>query len=148
MTDLGLSRQFLGIDIEQLPEKIRIGQRHFVESVLRRFSRGDCHVIWTPLQIRPSLEFEPLAPEDQQLYQSLVGSIMYLMLGTRPDLAFTISLLSKFSASAGSEHLVQAKRVLRYLKQTRDIKLCYRRSETSLDRSQGILGLRLGRGCR
>ena len=51
MTDLGLSRQFLGIDIEQLPEKICIGQRHFVESVLRRVGMSDCNGIWTPLEV-------------------------------------------------------------------------------------------------
>ena len=101
MTDLGLSRQLLGMDIEQLPEKIRIGQRYFVESVLRRFGMSDCNGIWTPLEVRPAREFEPLLSEDQQLYQSLVGSIMYLMLGTRPDLAFTISVLSKFCTSGG-----------------------------------------------
>jgi len=135
MTNLGLSRQFLGIDIKQLPGKIRIGQQHFVESVLRHFGMSYCNGIWTTLEARPSLEFEPLAPEDQQLYLSLVGSVMYLMLGTRTDLAFTISVLSKFSASAGSEHLAQAKRVLRYLKQTRDIKLCYKTGEIKFHNS-------------
>jgi hypothetical protein len=53
------------------------------------------------------------------------------MLGTRPDLAYTISALSKFSASAGTDHLTLAKRVLRYLKQTADIGITYKTDSPS-----------------
>jgi hypothetical protein len=125
MSDLGLAKQFLGIDIEQLPGSIRLSQAFFIHSVLRRYGLDSCNGVWTPLENRPPLEFDALNDVDQQLYQSLIGSIMYIMLGTRPDLAYTISALSKFSASAGNDHLIMAKRVLRYLKQTAEIGLKY-----------------------
>jgi hypothetical protein len=123
MLDLGLGRQFLGIDNEQSPESIQLSQGYFIQSILRRFGMDSCNGVRTPLENRPSLEFDPLNDDDQRLYQSLVGSIMYIMLGTRPDLAYTISALSKFSPSTGEAHLSLAKRVLQYLKQTMDIKL-------------------------
>src|SRR5437588_5210662 len=58
-------------------------------------------------------------------YQSLLGSIMYGMLGTRPDLAYSISTLSKFNSCPGSEHYEAAKRVLRYLQKTGSYGLIY-----------------------
>ena len=125
MTDTGLARQFLGIDILQSDTGITIHQRRFIDSVLRRFGMEGCNGAWVPLETRPSVTFDPLPAADQQTFQSLIGSIMYIMLGTRPDLAYTISALSKFSASAGHEHLQQAKRVLRYLQQSRSVGLAF-----------------------
>ena len=58
-------------------------------------------------------------------YQSLVGSLMYLMLSTRSDLAFTISTLSKFSSAHLPIHLAAAKQVLRYLKATKTLALSF-----------------------
>lgn len=129
MTDTGLARQFLGIDISQSNSGIRIHQRRFIYSVLRRFGMEGCNGAWVPLEARPSIQFDPLPATDQRTYQSLVGSIMYIMLGTRPDLAYSISALSKFSASAGFEHLQQAKRVLRYLQQTRTVGLSFTQND-------------------
>jgi hypothetical protein len=125
MSDLGTARQFLGIDIDQQPGSIRLSQDFFIRSVIRRFGMDNCNGVWTPLESRPPLEFNALGTEDQRLYQSLIGSVMYIMLGTRPDLAYTISALSKYSASAGEDHLSLAKRVLRYLQQTKDLGLIY-----------------------
>ena len=59
------------------------------------------------------------------LYQQIIGSVMYLVSGTRPDLAYTITHLSQFGSDPTKTHLSAAKRVLRYLKGTRDLKLTY-----------------------
>jgi hypothetical protein len=72
-----------------------------------------------------------LKPEKDEVvgtveYQSLVGSIMYAMLGTRPDLAYAISTLSKFNSCPATEHHAAAKRVLRYLQETKEHGLYYR----------------------
>jgi len=75
---------------------------------------------------------------DQRLYQSLVGSLMYLMTVMRPDLAFTFSTVSKFNSAPTDKHLFAAKHVLRYLKQTSKLGLNYRHSES---RSPVILKL-------
>jgi len=58
-------------------------------------------------------------------YQSLVGSLMYLMLSTRPDLAFKISTVSKFASAPLPIHLAAAKRVLHYLKATKTLALSF-----------------------
>ena len=66
---------------------------------------------------------------------------MYLMLGTRPDLAYAISVLSKYTAEPQQHHMGMAKRVLRYLKQTQRQALTYRLQEganASLSRIKGF----------
>jgi len=58
-------------------------------------------------------------------YQTLIGSVMYLMVGTRPDLAYTISILSKFSSNPTPNHIAAPKRVLRYWQFTSAVHLTF-----------------------
>jgi len=62
---------------------------------------------------------------DATLYQQIIGSLMYLVIGTRPDLAFTISLLSQYLPQPTTIYMGAAKRVLRYIKGTRNKFLTY-----------------------
>lgn len=62
-------------------------------------------------------------------YASLVGSLMYAQVCTRPDIAFVVSLLGRFQSNAGEAHWNAAKRVVRYLQRTKDYKLSYKRGE-------------------
>ena len=136
MKDLGLVRQFLGLEVYQSSGRIQVSQEKFITTILRRFGLENCNGLFTPMdpkQLRPTPgeDNQQLSTEDQHLYQSMVGSIMYAMTGTRPDLAYAISVLSKHLASPQRNHLAIAKRVLRYLKQTKDLHLSYSRSENS-----------------
>lgn len=82
----------------------------------------DCHPVGTPLdagtQLRTGTMEEML--DDPTIYQSIIGSLMYACIGTRPDLAHSVTLLSQFSSCPNKTHLAAAKRVLRYLKGTID----------------------------
>ena len=60
------------------------------------------------------------------MYKQLIGSLMYLT-ATRPDLMYVVSLMSRFMASPTELHLQAAKRVLRYLKGTIDLRILYRK---------------------
>jgi len=64
-------------------------------------------------------------PKDIRLYQSIIGSLMYAMTQTRLDLAFPVSLLLRFATNLSAAHMGAAKRVLRYLKHTRDLGITY-----------------------
>lgn len=66
--------------------------------------------------------------EDKQ-YASWVGSLMYAQVCTRPDVAFTISVLGRFQSSAGEAYQNAAKRVMRYLQRTEDHTLVYRKTQ-------------------
>jgi hypothetical protein len=68
------------------------------------------------------------APEvEEKMYQSAIGLFMYAMIGTRPDLAHAVGVLSQHCANPGEEHQRAVKRVLRYLKETTHQKIVYKK---------------------
>jgi hypothetical protein len=71
----------------------------------------------------PSYETNPVF---RKAYQSTVGSLMYIMLGTRPDIAYAISVISRFSANPIKVYISAVKRVFRYLKDILFIGLVFR----------------------
>jgi len=133
ITDLGPAKQYLGITIDQSPAKTTLSQSHFVLTLLERFGLQDCNGHLTPLEpgSRTKTESPPLPPHEIKTYQAIVGGIMYLMLATRPDLAYSISILSKHAANPHEHHLGMAKRALRYLKKTSKICLIYTKASAS-----------------
>jgi hypothetical protein len=58
-------------------------------------------------------------------YQQMIGSLIYLMIGTRPDIAWSISQLSQYMQKPTDEHMEAAKHIFRYLRQTTDHKIRY-----------------------
>ena len=66
---------------------------------------------------------------DPVLYQSIVGSLLYAAIGTRPDIAQAVGVISKYCSRPTEAHLTAAKRVMRYLKGTLNIVLKYKKSE-------------------
>ena len=58
-------------------------------------------------------------------YQQLIGTLLYAALGTRPNIAFTVTQLSQFNSDPTEEHLRYTKYVLRYLKGTKSLRICY-----------------------
>jgi hypothetical protein len=77
---------------------------------------------------------ENLTPEDKTTYQSIVGSLMYAMLGTRPDIAYAVGSVSQFNSAPGNQHWTAVtKRILRYLKGTAHYGLTYTPSNEDHD---------------
>ena len=85
--------------------------------ILMRYGMSESRPVATPLDPnQPLRKAEPgMEIADISKYQSIIGSLMYAVSGTRPDLAFTVTLLSQFSSAPNEEHMQCAKRVLRYL---------------------------------
>ncbi len=129
MTDLGEVQQFLGIQIfrNRATRTIQICQSTYIRKILIKFGMDKCNGISTPMEqtvLRSNNSTSSL--EDQHYYQSVVGSVMHAMLGTRVDLAYSVSTLSKFNINPADEHLVAAKRALRYLQPTSNFGITYR----------------------
>jgi hypothetical protein len=80
----------------------------------------DCKPVKTPVDPDSHLvkATEEEVGVDQQVYQSMVGSLMYLAMCTRPDIAYAVGTLARFSSRPNKTHWIAAKRVLRYLKGT------------------------------
>jgi hypothetical protein len=70
-------------------------------------------------------------PANRKEYLSMVGSLMYAALGSRPDIAFSVTALSRYNVQPLQMHATAAKRVLRYLKTTSELRIEYRRLSSS-----------------
>ena len=64
-------------------------------------------------------------PVNKEMFQSLVGSLLYAALGTRPDIQCAVSNIAKYSTAPNQAHWNAAKRILRYLKGTKNLALWY-----------------------
>ncbi len=88
--DLGKLQHFLGITVVQDEEKgcTWIGQPAYTESLLKKFSMQDCKPVGTPVDVNTKLvkATDEEVCVDQQLYQSAIGSLMYISISTRPDI--------------------------------------------------------------
>ena len=65
-------------------------------------------------------------------YMNAVGELMYLTIGTRPDITYAIGKLAQFNSDPGHGHWQAVKHIFWYLKGTIDLKLTYRTNETSI----------------
>ncbi|XP_060974032.1 secreted RxLR effector protein 161-like [Cannabis sativa] len=66
-------------------------------------------------------------------YAEAIGSVMYTMITTRPDIAYVVSLLNRFMSNSGREHWKGFKRLLRYLKATSQIRLRFTKHRTKIE---------------
>src|ERR1700733_14823667 len=90
--DTGNVNEFLGMRITQNVQTITIDQQQYLKKVLERFNMINAKIAPTPLPsgYSPIENKDPLNPVLRQQYQSVIGSLLYLMLGTRPDIAFAM----------------------------------------------------------
>lgn len=128
MTDLGPVSRFLGLRItrNRSLRRIDIDQEEYIQAVLERFEMADAVPTATPLPSGAVLEANPGEVASDHLrvkYQSLIGSLLYAMLGTRPDVAFAVTRLSKFNNNPSSAHFKFAQYICRYLRGTIEFRL-------------------------
>ena len=132
MTDLGPCKYYLGMEVirDRQNRTLKLSQRSYLEKVLRDFGMWDCNKKHdTPIDTHTKLqkaeaEYEPKAA-DIKWYQSAVGSLMYAMLGTRPDIAYAVSVVSRFAAKPTQTHKATVTRIFRYLRKTVDYVLVF-----------------------
>ena len=111
-----------------------MNQKVFLNEVLSRFGMGDCKPRSTPCEVNVNKMSTEGSVEvvDKRLYRKIVGSLIYAMSATRPDLGYVVTKLSQHLAKPTSAHLTMAKHVLRYVKGTLDHSLVFRKSSEPL----------------
>jgi hypothetical protein len=112
MTDLGATSQFVGLEIGYPGDgAIALGQRSNIDGLLRRLGLSEANGVATPMDHGVRLdvaEGEMLSLENQGLYLSIVGSLMYAAMATRPDISFAVAALSRYNSAPSSVHLTAA----------------------------------------
>lgn len=127
MKDLGFISDFLGINVKQNLQNgtTILSQKNYLENVIKRFNMESCKPMMTPMG--PNFNSKILTDSEVKCERNLelehtcrqiIGCLMYAVSGTRPDICFAISMLSRFQSSANSALLSALKRVLRYVNYT------------------------------
>ena len=149
--DLGEAKHLLGLEVIRDWEKktILLSQRHMIEDKLAQFELLETRPVSTPLmpnqavqpdphhkpgkedsedpavQHQRAQDSQPLKKEEHDRYMSIVGSLQYLAIVTRPDITFAASALARYMNNPTRFQLKCAERTLRYLGHTKDLTLTY-----------------------
>jgi hypothetical protein len=134
MKDLGKLSWFLGMGFSFEKDCIKINQTKYVEKILDRFEMSDCNPKSIPCDLSVSKIITSDSKElcESSLYREIVGSLIYVMTGTRPDLAYVVTKLSQHMASPTKALFGIAKHVLKYLKGTKSYDLKFTKSNSPL----------------
>ncbi|KAL7284847.1 hypothetical protein ACG7TL_002160 [Trametes sanguinea] len=126
--DLGEVKEFLRMRIQRSGSTICIDQCAYLEKVLQRCGMQNAKSAPTPLPAGyyPKPNDGMADPTLRSRFQTVIGSLLYIMLGTRPDIAFAVTKLSQFAANPSQEHLNKALYICRYLIGTRSYALVYK----------------------
>jgi hypothetical protein len=134
MKDLGEAAYILGIKIyrDRSRRLIGLSQSTYLDKILKKFNMDQSKKGFLPVLqgVRLSSAQCPTTAEDIEEmsvipYASAIGSIMYAMLCTRPDVNLAVSLVGRYQSNPGKEHWTAVKNILKYLKRTKDMFLVY-----------------------
>ena len=139
MKDLGAARKILGIDIlrNRIKNCLILSQEKYLKQVIQKFNMNDSKEVNVPLAGHFIFSTDQSPKTDQERaemdkipYAEAIGSMMYMMISTRPDIAYAVSVLSRYMANPGQEHWKGVKWLLRYLKGTSSVGLKFTKTGT------------------
>nr|GFC31285.1 hypothetical protein [Tanacetum cinerariifolium] len=143
MKDLGEAAYILGINIyrDRSRRLIRLSQSAYIDKILKKYNMHNSKKGYLPMKVKHDLTNELCASTPEEVaymkkvpYALAVGSIMYAVRCTRPDVAFAQNLVSRYQQNPGKLHWVAVKHILKYLRNTRDMFLVYGgKPDTELD---------------
>lgn len=134
MKDFGVASEFLAIIICRCraTRTLCLSQEDYITKVLHRFVMQDAKATATPMEVLSAKmkdDPEDLIDAIDVPYRQAIGSLMYLMICTRPDIAYAVGRLSQFCENPLKSHWKAVKRVLRYVKGTRSRGIVFRPTE-------------------
>jgi transposase InsO family protein len=139
LTDFGLSKLYIGIEVDDTDGAVRLSQPSYAKDVVKRFNMTDAAT--KPMPATPNLVLPKLSAVDESTaaaaslhasvsvfpYRSAIGALLYLAVATRPDIACIVNLLAQFCTCFTTTHVTAVKHVLRYIKGTLSKGLYFKR---------------------
>jgi len=127
ISDLGEALVLLGLHMTYTSDGIDLTQERYIGTIHSRFGMENSKTVsirfLKGITLTQGIKEQP--KEQVTTYQSMIGSLMSLVTGTRPDLAYTISFPAQFSSCPTDEHINAAKNFFRYVNRTRNLGLFY-----------------------
>ena len=128
MSDLGLLTYYLGIEVTQHSKGITLKQERYARKILHETGMEECNAVHTPVDFGLKLSKSPQEQGvNEKEYRRNIGCLRYL-LHTRPDLSFSVRVLSRYIHEPKASHASALKQVLRYLKGTLSLGLDFKRA--------------------
>ncbi len=138
LEDRGPAAFFLGVQVirDRAKKALYLQQPQYIDQALETFGLADAKPISVPIQPNTA-RLAPeaieatglLSPENHRLFQQIIGTLMYLMLQTRPDIAYSVQWLAQAMHKPYKIHLLAAKALLWYLKGTKNLAITFSASE-------------------
>lgn len=117
---------FLGFEIHRKEDgSIFINQAAYARKIQRKFEMEECNALAIPCDPNQILGKFEEAEQSTYPYRQLIGSLMYLSVGTRPDISFAVGYVSRYMERPTRVHVEAAKRILRYIKGTEQFGILY-----------------------
>lgn len=127
---LGKTRKLLGIEFLEIDNKLFIHQKSYIEKICKRYDSYKCNFSSLPIAkgtILSKLDCPKTSEEANEIatfpYRSLLGSLAFISSRTRPDITYTVNLLSQFQSEPGIKHWDSLLKLLGYLRSTQDYML-------------------------
>ena len=134
MKNLVVAKQILGMRIvkDKTNDTLKLSQLEYVKKILSRFNMNEAKPMSTPLgnHFKLSKEQSPKTEKERNHmskvpYALVIGSLMYVMVCTRPNIAHVVGVVSRFMSRPGKQHWEVVKWILRYLRGSSDTCLCF-----------------------
>ena len=128
LTDLKRPSKFVRIEISQTENSVTITQKQYLLLVLHKERIENASPVSILLNPNTKLEPNPEGQENgkqQSAYTSLLGSLQYLSVTTRPDISFVVNKLAAYTKNTSLAHYTTLKWILRYLSGTKDYGITY-----------------------
>lgn len=129
MSDLGLLTYYLGIEVVQCKEGIKLVQERYAKKILEDSGMNGCNAVHTPMESGLKVSMAPNEEAvDETEYRRQIGCLRYLI-HTRPDLSYCVGVLSRYMHQPKVSHAAALKQVLRYLRGTLSYGLMFKRTD-------------------
>ncbi|XP_070008283.1 uncharacterized protein [Nicotiana sylvestris] len=120
MKDLEEAYVILGTKIKRTANGFSLSRSHYIDKILKGFNCFDVALVRTPYDPSIHLRKNKESSISQTEYAKIIGSVIFLMNYTRPDIAYAVSRMSRYTHNPSSEHWNALHHLLRYLRGTMD----------------------------
>jgi hypothetical protein len=124
---MGEPAKIIGIEITINDDSILISQEKYIDTILKREGMDESNPVSMPMDPNDKIKPNPDGNEGSKSnsYAKLLGELQFLTNATRPDIAYAVNKLSAYTANPSLQHVGAVKRILRYLKGTKNLAIKY-----------------------
>lgn len=127
---------FIGLEFEKQSNVMLIHQNRYIDKILKKFGFENSRPTFTPMESGLKITKNTTLGVDDRNYRAMIGALLYLARGSRPDIGYPVNYLSRFQNCSTQLEVSYVKRIFRYIKYTKNYKLKY---SSNSDKSEAYI---------